>query len=543
MSDQSVTPLSDASTLSAEGQAQVKQLTKLLDEFADVINRTNVMSSTLQVPAPHLSMRHSDPAKMTDLEAGSMAKSFLNDRIQQLLAMGTQLDVHAEDKDGSDVDKETTRRYHAVVKVPAELTDSGNLSADDIAKGIEFWVGKSRAVSYARAGSSQRGPSAVHDDVISYYSDQIKKCDPTLLEAWMNGWTADRAELMKRYNDTDGGHFEDWVNNTLSSRREKTKSGPLAKLEILRAQPRSLLSGPCEGDIVQSVETSLKPITTKNLRTWLRSSKKNLADEMEELKQRIARRQDEDSSFTMSLDEALQATAQRQKAANRWTETVRSQTSVRDSLIHALLTKEGGPETDLANLALTPALYALGQQISMRNREHMVETRGPDYDDFPQSLEEHQMAIVNAIASENWESAITLSQNHLTPGEYGAKWHDDTKDLPEEFRSNSHSYALSDRFGRDNRVWSGRFKIEAVDTIEKGEWTVQSLVAILRSEIPKPGGDQYTAPVDSGAAAPGTIAESSVSGGNELTPATTALESAFSNLDIETPPGSVAEGN
>ncbi|GFZ46475.1 hypothetical protein JCM24511_04722 [Saitozyma sp. JCM 24511] len=236
-------------------------------------------------------MKHSDPSKMTDLEARSMAKSFLNDRIQQLLAMGTQLDVHAEDKDGRDVDKETTRRYHAVVKVPAELADSGNLSVDDIAKGIEFWVGKSRAVSYARAGSSQRGPSAVHDDVIGHYRVQIKKCDPTLLEAWMNGWTADRAELMKRYNDTDGDHFVDW--------------------------PRSLLSGSCEGDVVQSRETSLMPITTKNLSRWLKNHKKKQTEEEEALKQRFASRKEEDSSFTMSLDEALEATRQRQKAANR----------------------------------------------------------------------------------------------------------------------------------------------------------------------------------------------------------------------------------
>jgi hypothetical protein len=220
-----------------------------------------------------------------------------------------------------------------------------------------------------------------------------------------------------------------------------------------------------------------------------------------------------------------------------------SQTSVRNSLLHAVLTKDGGPGTDLANLDLTPALYALGQQILMLDRQYMVESRGPDYDDLPQPLEEHQMAIVSAIASKDWDRAITLSQKHLAPGGYGAKWHDNTENLPEEFGSNSHSYAWSDRFGRDKRELSGQFRIEAVDTIDNEAWTVQSLAAVLRSEIPKASGDEYTARSDNDAAAPKTIAESSVSGDNEMTPPSTALESDFSHLDIETPPGSVAEGN
>jgi hypothetical protein len=90
---------------------------------------------------------------------------------------------------------------------------------------------------------------------------------------------------------------------------------------------------------------------------------------------------------------------------------------------------------------------------------------------------------------------------------------------------------------------SGQFRIEAVDTIDNEAWTVQSLAAVLRSEIPKASGDEYTARSDNDAAAPKTIAESSVSGDNEMTPPSTALESDFSHLDIETPPGSVAEGN
>lgn len=141
MSDQSIAPLPDASTLSAQAQAQVKEVTTLLDEVADVASQVDKVKSTLPVLSPHVIMRHADLTKMTDLEAESMARSFLHDRIEQLLAMGTQLDVHAEDKDGGDVDKETRRTYHVIVKVPAELADSSNLGVEDVAKGIEFWQG------------------------------------------------------------------------------------------------------------------------------------------------------------------------------------------------------------------------------------------------------------------------------------------------------------------------------------------------------------------------------------------------------------------
>jgi hypothetical protein len=321
MSDQTTHSLPEATSLSA--QAQVKQIAELVDNFTDVLHQTNTLWSTLQVPAPHLAMKHFDHTKMTDQEAKSMAKSFLHDMTEQLLDKGTQLDLHAEDKidnevdDGSGVNKDAGTRYHAVVKVPAGLADSSGLSVDDVAKGIEFWKGQSRAGSYARSGSCRITQSTVHDDVISYYRGKITKHDPTLAEDWVTGWTADRVELMKRYSDTDGGHFEDWVNKTLSTRREKANDGPLAKLEKLRAKPKSLLFGSCEGDVVQSIETSLMPITLKNLHSWLKRSKKQQTADEAELKQRFARRQVDDPSFTMSLEEALEATKQRHKAANR----------------------------------------------------------------------------------------------------------------------------------------------------------------------------------------------------------------------------------